>query len=217
VNGSARQRAGGTAEAEAIMTEHEKELRDFCELKPKVAEKRQSFLRKLADKIDGIPDDDWEKLSGPAQEWFNQAQLAIKADRPIPDFEAADEGELEPAPKASKKAAAKEPAKGGNKASGGKKGSKAAEDEKPARKTASKGAATASKGGGSDGALSPDGVKYRIKMAVIKKPAISVDDLVTQLSSKGDKVSRTTVAAIRAEFRHSLKVLSKAGVCDIQV
>jgi hypothetical protein len=35
--------------------------------------------------VNGLPEDEWRDLSGLAQDWFNDAALALKADQDIPD------------------------------------------------------------------------------------------------------------------------------------
>ena len=57
-----------------------------------------------------------------------------------------------------------------------------------------------------------DGVKIKIKRLILKKPTISVDAIMEKL---GEGTKRSTVAAIRAEFRHTLEFLkSEEALAD---
>jgi hypothetical protein len=50
-----------------------------------------------------------------------------------------------------------------------------------------------------------------IKEAMLDDPNMTVDDIVKKLSKKGTTVSKVTVANVRSDFRHSLKVLADNG------
>ncbi|MDO8671730.1 MAG: hypothetical protein Q7O66_09930, partial [Dehalococcoidia bacterium] len=84
-----------------VISEIEAELRKATGLKPKVAEKRQDFLVRLADKATQFDENDteksdevWSGLSKPAQSWANKANKAHSKDAEIIDFET-DEPEAE--------------------------------------------------------------------------------------------------------------------------
>jgi hypothetical protein len=55
------------------------------------------------------------------------------------------------------------------------------------------------------------GVKVAIKDAIIDDPDISVEAIVKKLGKGGADVSKVTVSNVRAEFRHSLKLLKERG------
>lgn len=192
------------------MSKIQQELEAALGTSKKSKESRQSFLKRLVDGAGKLKDDEWDKLSTATQDWVNDATKSAndKQDLPDPNDDDAGGEEQTSTKAAGKKGASKEPAaaKGGSKKAAGK---GRQEEEREEAAPASRKAA-GSKGNGAAKALSQDGVKYRIKMAMIKKPDISADDIMTQLSKGGNKVSRLTVAAIRAEFRHSLRVLHDA-------
>jgi hypothetical protein len=122
-----------------------------------------------------------------------------------------DEEEEKPvSTKAKKKAPAKKAA-AEKKAAPDKKPAKKAADEKPAKKAA------ADKPRAS---VTPKdtGMKVRIKKLLIKKPAMSVEDLMAKLEAgPGGAPSKYTVAGIRADFRHSLHVLKGEGLLEIEI
>lgn len=176
------------------MSEVEKELIKATGVKA-IKGKREPFLNALHDAVQELDDDSWEKLSDGAQKWANRAASAVKKKKAIPDFEVAavgddkDEAESPPAKSTKKKAKAADKAPP-------KKAKAAAKDNKTKAKEVTK----------------PSGVKVRIKELVIADPLISVEGIVEQLGKAGGEVSRVTVSNIRAEFRHSLKVLQEHGL-----
>lgn len=62
---------------------------------------------------------------------------------------------------------------------------------------------------GDDGKI--EGVKVNIKKCVIENPKVSVDEIFKKLGGTKAKMSRVTISNIRADFRHSLKVLQQEG------
>lgn len=118
-----------------------------------------------------------------------------------------DEEEAKPAKKApaKTKVAAKskdKPAKVEAKGKTAKPASKAAKD-KPAKTETKK-----TRGG-------PDGMKVQIKKAILKNPGISTDDLIEQMKAGTESApSKFTVSNIRAEFRHSLRLLADLGLLN---
>lgn len=57
-----------------------------------------------------------------------------------------------------------------------------------------------------------------LKTILVKKPKMSVDDLVEALGKKGfDRVSKVTVSTIRSDTLHTLRVLKSVGMLDIDV
>jgi hypothetical protein len=116
-----------------------------------------------------------------------------------------DDDDEEPAPKKKKKVVAADDDDDEDEAPKKKKKAKPAdddddeEDEKPAKKKAAKIEAK------------PTGVKVAIKTAIIENPEITVDALIKKLGKGGAPVSKVTVSNVRAEFRHTLRVLKDLG------
>jgi hypothetical protein len=149
-------------------------------------------------------------------------------DEPADDESEDDEGDdEEEAPKTTKKSTKKSTKRSDNvttkpaKKALAKKA--AAKKEPPAKKaTAKKAAASAGKKTKPDkaekadrvprGTLDERDLKVRVKNMILKKPAITVEELSAQVKKAGDKVSDSTIYSIRNEFRHSIKVLQGAGL-----
>lgn len=79
--------------------------------------------------------------------------------------------------------------------------------EKEKEKAPTKGTKRAATPASGDG----QGVKDRIKAIMIEEPDVSLDDIMEQMGKGGSKLSRVTISNIRAEFRHSLRALKRAG------
>lgn len=58
----------------------------------------------------------------------------------------------------------------------------------------------------------PDGLKVRIKKLILKNPSIGTEDLITAMTTDDEIPSKFTISNIRAEFRHSLRVLADMGL-----
>ena len=57
-----------------------------------------------------------------------------------------------------------------------------------------------------------------IKRIVVKKPKITLDDLISELERKGyDLPSKLTVYTQRAETRDTIKALNEAGITSIDI
>ncbi len=209
------------------MSKVAEELLKVTKVKKKKGEDHQELADRIVKAIDKLEDDDWSDLSEDAQKWANDAAKKAKAKKPFPDFpdDEDEEGEEEEEEeKSSKKPAKKEekkPAKKEDKKSSKKKdeeeegedededGEEEEEDEKPAKKGAKedkkkssdKKEEKASKPRGS-------GVTASIKKIMIEDPNISVEDLTKALKKAGfDTISNMTVTTVRADFRHTLKIL----------
>ncbi len=197
---------------------------------------RQEYLKKMVEVVTGdeFADDDWEKLSPAAQNWVNAAGTAINAGKDAPDPDGKPNGKDKPAKKSAKaedveesedegeeeseddgdedegeqdaKPAKKVKGKDKPAAKGKDDNKKAAKGkDKPAKKSAKPDKEKKQRGG-------PDGMKIRIKKAILKKPSISTEDLIAELGDGENAPSKFTVSNIRAEFRHSLKVLADLGL-----
>lgn len=176
----------------------EAELREITGIKPKSKEGRQAYLQRLHKGLQDITDQKWEKMSEDAQVWANQASAAEDKGKEFPDFGPADEGGAKGDGKP--KGNGKEPAP--------KKSAKSAEPKKAAKSE------TKSSGGSE---VDGSGIKVRIKQILLKDPKTPVDTIMNKLSGKGQEApSKFTVAGIRAEFRHSLKVLKQEGIKGLE-
>lgn len=193
----------------------EQELQAVTACKPKKGEGRQDYLTRLQEATQGIKDDEWEGLSQPAQQWANDAANAVKEEEDIEDFaddeseeEKDDDKEQEESVKKSTKKADKsekdEPEKKTSK-----KANKPAAKAKPEKAEKKKTEKAEKKPAGrplSEGKV--EGIKFSIKEMICSDPKIGVDDLVKRL---GGKMSKITVANVRADFRHSLRTLRQLG------
>ena len=203
----------------------EEELQTLTKVKPRRdteeagGESRSGYLQRMMDVVEGIPESDWNKLSEQAQQWYNMGAEAIKAHKPIPEFdvvyvetksadeddeEEQEEEEVETSPSTNSKKVSKPPVKAKVK-------TKAKGPVKPKVKAAPPKEKIAVP-------LKADAVKVRIKHAIIRDPQISLEDLCVVLSKGGTKISKVTTAGVRSEFRHSLRVLQQEGkLKDIKI
>ena len=169
---------------------------------------RQKYLRKVFGAINKLADEEWEELSEAAQLWANTASEAKADSGDLPDFPDLENGDGDDKkPKATARGGKKD--KKGKKASGKKTGVTRAGTKKGTG--TKKGNGTAAAGG------KRSGVKIRIKQFVLKKPKITVEDLVTKLAKEGYPTSESTIRAMRSEFRHSLKVLKDEDALSIDI
>ena len=61
-------------------------------------------------------------------------------------------------------------------------------------------------------------MRRTLKMIVIKKPKMPVDELIEALEKKGFKSpSKLTVTSIRSDTRDTMKVLAEAGILDVEL
>lgn len=156
-------------------------------------EERGAFLTRIANAIDGLDDDEYEKLSEEAQAWFEKAAKAVtkdKAPAEFPDAEAKDEEEGEEADaeeeEEEEKVSAKKPAAKGK-----------AVKARPATKKSK------SKGGGSDHVRGNRGIGAFCKELILKKK--STDEIISAVKKKWPDASTTPASiswyrgALRAE------------------
>jgi hypothetical protein len=185
-------------------------LREATGIKPKSGEDTQEFYKRLIAAVQELPEDAWEKLDTKSQKWVNEGAKAANAKEGIQDFPDAEAEEEDEEVVAKSKTAKK----GGDKTEKKAPTKKAAADDKTEKKSAKKEAkpekkATPTKRG--------SGLESTIKNMIVKKPTITSDELVEKLEAKSVKASRFTVVAIRAGFRHSIKVLQEAGLIKGQM
>lgn len=108
----------------------ETELMDATALKRKVAEKPQLWMTRLIKAVQDLPEDEWDKISEPAQLWVNGGAKAIKGEKEVPAFPGEepeeDEEDAKPARRGRAAAAAVDEEE---------------EEEKPSRKSSRRAAA----------------------------------------------------------------------------
>ena len=214
----------------------------------KKGEDRQKFLARVIAGVGKLSDDEWEKLAKTdgAQDWYNAATEADNAEKAIPDFpdakatvdedeaadDDADDGAEDEEDEAADDAAddQEEDAdeeedvapKKTSSAKDGKKKPVPAKKEAPVKKSV-KEAATPKKGAAAKkpaAAAPKKGTSMRrtLKMIIVKKPKMSVEDLIEALGKKGHtSPSKLTVSSIRSDTRDTMKVLVEAGILDVEV
>jgi hypothetical protein len=166
----------------------EKALQDATKIKHKAGgknpEPRQDYLKKLVvAAADGMPEDEWNKLSPEAQLWVNTAATAYKGNEEIPDFPPVDPAA--PAAPAAQSATGKPKVAKPAKASNGD------DDASGTRRL-----------GGASGI---------IKLMMLENPNISAADIKAGLEAQGAKVSDLTITTVRSDFRQTLKFLKEEG------
>lgn len=91
------------------MSKIQAELAEATELKKKATESEQDFKKRIVRAVSDLDDAEWEKLSEPAQNWFNEAADLLNQKKDLPDFPDAEK----PAGRTrAKKDADEAPAKG---------------------------------------------------------------------------------------------------------
>lgn len=189
------------------MTKPESELIAATKVNPRANEKRADFLLRLSESAAKLGNDGWEKLTTPAQKWVNDAVTATDNREIIAEFVGDNQEKTTVGSKTGKTNAATKPAaKSATKPAAKAPPAKAAAKAPAAKAPPAKAAASKPAGGTKD-----TGVKVRIKRAILKKPDINTEDLVALMGKGGQKVSAVTVSNIRAEFRHSLRLLIEDG------
>lgn len=168
------------------------ELAKATDLKPTKDEELKDFAPRVATATSQLADADFDKLSKPAQDYFNAVAAAVNEEKDVPEppkgkgvkaEAAADEKEakVKVKPRVASTAKAAEapakPAKGKIKVK-----AKAAPAKEAKTKTKAK----------SNGAVQShsrtDGVAKSIFKAVVAKPAITFEDTVSKLDLKGQEV-----------------------------
>lgn len=194
---------------------------------------------------DGDADDeikDFKDYTPPAEEAEDEEEKAPvkKKKKPADDEEeetveeeAADEPEEdeEPAPKKKKKPADDEDEDEPPKKKSAKKKAEPDDDEeeevkKPVKKTAAKVAAkkiaekpakATKKAAKKERDLTVSGTKFDITKAVIKNPKLTAAEIFEKLGGKKAGISEITVAAVRANVRHTLQSLIQLELLDIEL
>jgi len=89
---------------------------------------------------------------------------------------------------------------------------KSSKDEKPAKKTDKKVDKKADKAADKKPAKRGTGVTASIKQIMLVNPHIELEDLMAKLQEKGfDPISQMTVSTVRADFRHTLKIMHESS------
>lgn len=209
------------------MSKLEAELMKATKIKgPKAKEDRPAFLKRLVGAAQDLEDEDWEKLSEPAQKWVNAGATALNDDNDVKDF--SDAKKAAPDKKAPAKSRARDDDDGDDGAAddgdaddnsaddgddeGGEKVAKkttakkgAAKKAAPAKKEAApaKKAPAKAKGGGA---------QVAIKRAVIADPKASTESIAAKLEKKGIDVTPAAVSTIRSGTLQTLRLVKEIGM-----
>lgn len=167
--------------------------------------------------FDGSDDDEPDDESDEDEE-AEEEEESEETDEEETDEEDTDEEE-EPAPAKrgrpkGKGKAGKAAAKGKAKSAKGKsKAVEADEEDKPRKKRTAK---VETRPAGAKVTKGPrgSGIKIKIKKFLLKDPKMPAEQIMERLSKGGGSPSETTVRAIRAEFRHTLKLLVEEGIIE---
>lgn len=208
------------------MSAIEKVLLDATGVKPQASgEARQRFLVRVMMGVQKLPDEEWtalEAIDG-AQDWYNAATDADNAEKDLPDFPDVEDAEEEQDDQEDD-GAGDEPEEGEQVETKPKKAAKKAKSAKVVKaaneEKVNKAAAKPAKEKAAKAPKSEKGMSMRraLKMIVIKKPKLAVDDLIEQLEKKGYKTpSKLTVTSIRSDTRDTIRVLNDAGVTQIEL
>lgn len=127
-----------------------------------------------------------------------------------------DDDEDEPPKKKSAKKKAEPEAEEEEEDEVEKKGKKAVK-KVAAKKTAEKPAKTAKKAAKKERDLTVSGTKFDITKAVIKNPKLTAADIFEKLGGKKAGISEITVAAVRANVRHTLQSLVQLELLEIEL
>ena len=203
-------------------SEIEAALCEATEVSRRSKEASQKYLKRLLvalekkydEKRGRDADDEWDELGTTkgAQEWFNAALAADKADEDIPDFtdgEAAPISEAEAEPEQEAKAADDEPEGDSDVAVNGKAKGKTKKAAAPAKKPVVKAAAKEAKQPGPG--KKAGGSLAVINLLLLKDPGMTVEDLTKALAKKGMKPTPLVVSAARSRIRQTFRVLQEEG------
>ena len=208
------------------MSEIEKALCELTSVARGKKESHQTYRKRLLtglekkfdDKEHG--DDDWDTLGTTkgAQEWFNDALKADKADEPLPEFDADDlpeAREAEPEPEVGSQDADTESVAQGDKnvVSKKRKATTTAKTKTAAKKpervaagnSHGKEAAPRKQPGKAGGSLAA------INQLLLKDPGMTVEDISKALAKKGMKPTPLVVSAARSRIRQTFRVLQEEG------
>jgi len=162
----------------------EAELVEAAKFKPKKGLSRQDTLTALVEAGQALDDDDWDKLSDPAQKWINLGVSALEGGQPV-----RAPGSTRPV-KEAKKVKVK----------------KVVKVKKPVMKAVAKKP--------DPGALTGAGMsnaQTMIKQLILADFNITTEEIVERLSKAGHNPTRFAIATIKSSFKHSLKVVHATG------
>jgi hypothetical protein len=199
----------------------EAELLKVSDLETKKKETRQDYLERLMLTVAKVPDQVWTDLSQEAKDWNDEAAEAYNAGMEIgdfPDFEEEEElddfeatqqvddetGEVTEV-KAEEAAEAEDMQPEGKRRGrppGPKVDHKAAIKEfGPPRRSSAKRVSAC----------------HIVKKMVVRRPTISVNEILDKLKENNLKVSPVTVATLRSSIRDTLRVVNEEGVGQFQL
>jgi len=177
----------------------------------------QKYMSRLFGVLDytHLPEEQWNNLSEPAQQWINDAQEAVDSGRDLPALEGLPEGEAEggddtkgdPVETKPKKAAAKKSASK-KKANGAAPAKKAAATKKAA---APKKAAAAKKPEAPKKPKGEDSLTNIIRGYCVRHPGNEIGDVTKLLERKGLKASEGIIRTTRYWTNIVLAEAKEAG------
>lgn len=186
-----------------MSSEIEQEFTSVYKIRQKRAEDRQDYLDRLVEAVNKASDDNWERLTESAQQWFNQAVKAWDVEKPIPDFpDAEPEQEQDESGSEDRESRTAE-----------------ADDESEEematstkRRAAKKVAAPKKRhtNGASNGTLAVSGSSI-IKRALLRNMRATDKELHDALKKKEMKLSPVRLSIVKNEFKHSMKLLQEEG------
>ena len=193
----------------------EAELVKASGLSKKKKEDRQDYLERLMRTVSKVPDEVWAALTPEAREWNDAAAEAFNAGMDIADFLDLEEElddfsppeeaetkngevvelapEIEEVPAAGKKLGRPPGPKVDHKAT--------IEEFGPPRRSSSKRVSAC----------------HIVKKMVVRRPTISVNEILDKLKENNLKVTPVTVATLRSSIRDTLRVLNEEGVGKFQL
>jgi hypothetical protein len=187
----------------------EQELCGLVDIQQNAEESRQKFLKRLIGKIDKVPDADWEKLSTQAQKWHGDAIKAIDAGEDVPDFPDIEERPVASTRTRSSAAAEEEEAPRKKKGAGN--GAATQKDPAPKKEAAKKDEPAPKK----EAAPKKPSALTEIKKMILANPKIDPAGIAEGLTKKGLTASSSTIQTVRADMRHTLRVLVDAGKLEM--
>lgn len=198
------------------------ELLEVTELKARKKETDASLIKRLVIKAEGVDEDAWEGLTTETQEFYNSVVEAAKehsggslADldkEHVPAFPDEKEEEEEEQQEDLPLEASEESEEDHEESEGEEvvatKAKKAALKKTAARKASKK---------NGDGGEKTVSMRRRLRQMIIRKPSISLEDLMKSLGDEGYKVTPMTVGSMRSSTRDILKLLVEAGKLEVQL
>lgn len=189
----------------------EETFAEVYRIRPQKNEDRQQYLDRVVERVNETSDDDWERLTEEAQQWFNKAVKPWAARKDIPDFPDAeqeqedDEENHSELPEESEDTMASK-TKTKKRATGKKKVASTKSASGAVRKKKVSGTAPKVQ----TGVLGPSGASV-IKRAMLRNMRATPEELQKALRKEGRELSPVRLALVRSDFRHSIRLLQEEG------